>query len=590
MMVSTIFYICILLFLHLNLVYLMASKCNDEYDDYDYNVNNFCLVNESEVCRSSVDESCSNWCLSNDWMKWSIIDYNSGTVNFSLIQAPSDCCYTSYVIKLYVYDEEFCQENKASCLHSTSLFRQADCSSNCTVLYCDNCERLEFTLKYVFTSKYKLDITPFNFGNQMNSCKSGEVFIKTGYKKTLIGNNPLDITPLIYKKGDLFVRVNNGGGILSADQLVFILKQTYRKGCGEGGCRDRISIFQQTGEYHNECCYRGYGEPRDCNCKWSNNSLACFFPKIPPGNYCIHLELSDLRCATNTLWTNSTHSCSWYVPYYISEPPNLSYQPSKIKVDQYYPLLWILIALLIIIIIGSVILCIYFKAYTQKIYRHYIPRYSTCSVPELSPLNKPKILLLYPRDCEHFMNIMRDFRSLLQELLHAQVYDMWDEENWDNVNEIGHQWAIKYIIDRNIKVIIVASKCSRIFEDALIHSKTVGYKCLPDSFDQIFLYSFKECVTIANCSRDNYKRFFVVRWDEPGCEENRFISITPCTVYTLPQHLKDLTLEIHNMDPGEVILNPKEISKIQKLYVSLAELQKFKLNNPNYLTEFLDVK
>lgn len=43
------------------------------------------------------------------------------------------------------------------------------------------------------------------------------------------------------------------------------------------------------------------------------------------------------------------------------------------------------------------------------------------------------------------------------------------------------------------------------------------------------------------------------------------------------------------MDPGEVILNPEETSKILQFSKSLDELKQFKLNNPNYLNDLINL-
>uniref|UniRef100_T1HJS0 SEFIR domain-containing protein n=1 Tax=Rhodnius prolixus TaxID=13249 RepID=T1HJS0_RHOPR len=430
------------------------------------------------------------------------------------------------------------------CLTSLTIFIVffIECVANDSLINCGHKNSnhgiiMTFQAKYVFTSLYHLEIKPHVGKNAMQPCITDKMFIETNYVKQLIGNTELGIQ-YDYKSHsqELNFGINGGGnGLHLAEQ----------------------------GEDSGECCKRNYTKP---------------------GNYCVTVELEDPRCARPTLWAKSAKSCQW-----ISDSTGalVPFKPPSVRLGEHKTLIWISTVGCISVIL-AVIICVYFKSYPKKIYHHYV----SCAplhTQQLSSINKPKILLLYPRDCEHFMNVMETFRSLLQEFLHAQVYDVWDIENWDTVNEAGYQWIFKYLTDKSIKVIVIASQCSKLFEIALINQKGIEYRGEPHCFDNLFLYSLKESLTLVSCSTDNYNRFFVVRLEEPGCEENRFGSITPCTVYTIPEHLKDLTLEIHNMDPGEVILNPEETSKILQFSKSLDELKQFKLNNPNYLNDLINL-
>ncbi|XP_073977754.1 uncharacterized protein isoform X2 [Rhodnius prolixus] len=525
---------------------------------------------------SIYDKQCSNWCQNP--VNWTVINSEIGLVEFSLFVSPSTCCHSVLKISLYVFDKDQCNDKETcDCVHSVKRI-QKSCNKSISS------EIMTFQAKYVFTSLYHLEIKPHVGKNAMQPCITDKMFIETNYVKQLIGNTELGIQ-YDYKSHsqELNFGINGGGnGLHLAEQVYFKLLP----GCwGNLG----VTIFLKNGEDSGECCKRNYTKISNCSCNWVNNILLCSFSEIQPGNYCVTVELEDPRCARPTLWAKSAKSCQWSNIYNISDSTGalVPFKPPSVRLGEHKTLIWISTVGCISVIL-AVIICVYFKSYPKKIYHHYV----SCAplhTQQLSSINKPKILLLYPRDCEHFMNVMETFRSLLQEFLHAQVYDVWDIENWDTVNEAGYQWIFKYLTDKSIKVIVIASQCSKLFEIALINQKGIEYRGEPHCFDNLFLYSLKESLTLVSCSTDNYNRFFVVRLEEPGCEENRFGSITPCTVYTIPEHLKDLTLEIHNMDPGEVILNPEETSKILQFSKSLDELKQFKLNNPNYLNDLINL-
>jgi hypothetical protein len=52
-----------------------------------------------------------------------------------------------------------------------------------------------------------------------------------------------------------------------------------------------------------------------------------------------------------------------------------------------------------------------------------------CSVKKIAPPHRPRILLLYARDCELFMNMMTTFRQVLKEVIACEVraYVMYSE-------------------------------------------------------------------------------------------------------------------------------------------------------------------
>jgi len=45
----------------------------------------------------------------------------------------------------------------------------------------------------------------------------------------------------------------------------------------------------------------------------------------------------------------------------------------------------------------------------------------SCYIKKIAPPHRPRILLLYARDCELFMNVMTTFRQVLKEVIACEV-------------------------------------------------------------------------------------------------------------------------------------------------------------------------
>ncbi|XP_024083908.1 uncharacterized protein LOC106667700 isoform X3 [Cimex lectularius] len=325
-----------------------------------------------------------------------------------------------------------------------------------------------------------------------------------------------------------------------------------------------------------ECCSNEYDKNIGCLCYWNENALDCEFNNITQGNYCINVELVDQRCVSRKLWSNHT-LCSWYFPYSIAENNQL------VTSSNDNPWITVTVTAVVVFIILALLMLLYYKAYRKVIYNQYIS-FAPARKKTVSVIIPQKIMLLYPRDCKAFMDVMKVFRSILQETLIAQVYDIWDNRNWNDVHSTGPLWAVKYLIDPNVKILLVNSPCSKIIEEAILSKKTFEYN-KPTPRDDVYFCALKSALDLLMSENNRYNRFFIVRLDSKDCmfDKPAFLN----TIYTLPQHLKEFIMDILNSPIVDVILNPDRLPKIHQLQTAISELENFRLNNEEYLSELI---
>lgn len=121
--------------------------------------------------------------------------------------------------------------------------------------------------------------------------------------------------------------------------------------------------------------------------------------------YCIYLFVSEI---------NATDSVDLCVDSAVSSSV---LDGTKNHMTVYYI---VLITVVFIVFVMSPIGYVVYKRLFAQNHRIFIPTYNK----ELKPLHvkeRPIVLLLYARDCDVFMNIMAEFRSVLKSSLKCQV-------------------------------------------------------------------------------------------------------------------------------------------------------------------------
>lgn len=194
---------------------------------------------------------------------------------------------------------------------------------------------------------------------------------------------------------------------------------------------------------------------------------------------------------------------------------------------------------------------------------------------EYQPMaSRTKILLLYPKDCEDFMETMEAFRKILIKHENFQIFDAFDEKNVDVIFQNPDLWLQKRLKDS--KIILILTKIGEILiENPKISLYKPRYM---SSLNQIFLKGVLEIF------RRNCKNIFLVQFD---LEKSKFEDFNAVSLkkFVLPENYKELYKHLEKSADAEF--------DDALFYEFLLKYEKFKMNcleNPNYLEDIINVK
>lgn len=211
----------------------------------------------------------------------------------------------------------------------------------------------------------------------------------------------------------------------------------------------------------------------------------------------------------------------------------------------------------------------------------------SCSVKKMALPYRPQILLLYPRDCEPFMNMMTTFRQVLKEVIACEVYDCFDPAASEELCQNKTDWLLTHIRSPDVKVLLIESKCAVLQQMALIQHMKVIYKN-PTWLDDLFLYGLR--VLLEDLQMSVYERVFVVRIHDFTEENDNLCHVTPYTRYVVPQNTEKLLSCLYQKSALEHVQILKEDSddSRQKLQDTIRKLQVFKQQNGDYLNKLFE--
>ncbi|BES87572.1 Hypothetical protein NTJ_00378 [Nesidiocoris tenuis] len=297
-----------------------------------------------------------------------------------------------------------------------------------------------------------------------------------------------------------------------------------------------------------------------CSCQWNDDYLECVFAEIPPGIYCVELEVYDSRCKRDTLWTenssNPADPCLWKFE-------NLSVKNNSASLDPYQKITttshvsWIVLLFIAASVLGITV-SLYLRLRNVGKKNQFLPVASqpadnvvsiSLNSSEKTAANR-KVFLLYARDSQPFMKAMTELRNLLSRSTGAQVLDLWDRGMKDKIDTTGDTWALRYLLDEDVQAVVVASPGSVRVEQAILNDENVTYD-VPDSRDETFTSAFKTVIRMTHTQKDRCWKIIVVRIDSKGCSNVvlKTFEETLATVYTLPQHIDNLLSHIRQ-DPN----------------------------------------
>lgn len=265
-----------------------------------------------------------------------------------------------------------------------------------------------------------------------------------------------------------------------------------------------------------------------------------------------YLQDEYVRCNpfAHEIWLNisqaPTEACIWVenitIPNYtIVFPPHKV--PYSISVN-------ISVAVIAIMFVGiAIYVLIYTKCFTNmsrcKLLNIIIPFYKIVSRdddmvnPNLGHKEHKdrQILLIYPRECEVFQEVVTNFKKMLLGIHSSHIYDIYElDEKCSN----PQNWIEDKFKESSVKIILFLNMTASLLNK---HDFKLEYKN-PHAFDNLFPYALQLTRSYANIA---YHNLFVV---SVVTDFTEFQFLNPLTRYTFPQHtiklLNDLDVPQHD--------------------------------------------
>ncbi|CAH1408125.1 unnamed protein product [Nezara viridula] len=553
---------------------LHVPNCTIEDENYE----DLYLQNSAS---SNSPEICNKWFL--EGFNKQLISEN-GTLKISI--SFSSALFQKIPLSVHLFYQNQCLDinNNSSfqllaMKHSTKYIAVSESST-------DSCNKaIELSFPYIFSGCYQLYINYGIKSDIIGGCMSRPFLITSPYKKKTLHDVQVNHSSSYIGQSEYLKFRYIGEGL---NEPKSILIRLFNIDCNFEDSYVLVKEAHLTSVQNGDCCH-GLEHPRNdeqhnmtyCPCKWENDmTLDCTFRDIKNGNYCVILQFYDPRCDKTSLWTNSKVDCAW--SFNIEAKGQITpTETEPYKVNNVYPMI-ILYCLFVVLVTAAIILTFYyFKKEKKKKHTFAIENISTEKSLFIS--EEEEILLLYPRDCERFMTAMTLFRMILKESCACKVHDAWDDEIFDKVAESIETWSLPLIQNKNTKVIVILTECSKIIEESYIGDNNFASYRDPKALDKVFAQSIKALNEYFATRFDSYRRVFVVRLDETPVIDFSF-NFNRATVYILPHGLQTLVNDLQNG-------NSTSINKESHLRLkgAIHEYQVYKQQHINYLNDILNI-
>ncbi|XP_059470556.1 uncharacterized protein LOC132193726 [Neocloeon triangulifer] len=351
-------------------------------------------------------------------------------------------------------------------------------------------------------------------------------------------------------------------------------------------------------------CTSHFDPNKTTNCKFDSGetftSVECTMPTNFNGNYCVLVEIKDDRCPSvvGDIWSlgHDPHaqSCIWHHKGYLEKVVPPSEVITRPAPPEWY--VWLILALVILFVLGFL-----FYYFYLLLRRGFLAGQPTdeeggsdvinTALPLLSVENQ-KILLLYARDCEKFMEVMAHFREMLSDCCKREVIDLYHESYEQDLNQQGSDFLLELLrknktfgkgLFPEVTVVIVLSECGIAHHVAQMKGTRLEYK-EQESFDSFFPLALK---TLKEDVQTNmYNRVHVVEFSAfkiPAKSPEIFINAL--TRYKMPRHLKELVralLRANNKSDIDVCED-----SYQELLDKIEDLVAYRKENPDYLASLI---
>ncbi|XP_058792760.1 uncharacterized protein LOC131665125 isoform X2 [Phymastichus coffea] len=308
-------------------------------------------------------------------------------------------------------------------------------------------------------------------------------------------------------------------------------------------------------------------------------------------SYCLIIRILDARCHRGTLWnppksTDMTFPCSWKQYCEKLERKLAIIEDVKKTYDRNLEMPNIIYLVLIVIVVSVVIavLILTFVLYRRRLKRIHINSLNNknrhfdedgSNILELNGSKSQKeklvkesgILLLYVKESEQFMNLMSEFRKVLEKHTGCDVYDWWALEHWNDVAYTGGYEWITNLIRKDYRVIWMDTQRSRTL--AALPRKNGYDKIKPqkNSRHNQDAVDFRDNIypTIVDFTKrtnqnleQEYQRYFVVRLEtfkNADKTEDPLADLSPHVRYLIPCHLDKLCCQLSLSEPYEDEMN-----------------------------------
>ncbi|XP_021923274.1 uncharacterized protein LOC110831511 isoform X2 [Zootermopsis nevadensis] len=581
--------------------------CNNMFSDNEYGQME-CIQEEIESESKEV-KSCNTIDAEN--ISWTVVNSKSGTVAVEFSLMSISCGYEFYMLSMYV-DEKLrnakeCGDVKAPTLHSNRSVKILDSEPGNTtevqrtrkVSSCGRTATVKFN--YVFSGCYLLEIEAVKDMIDGVIVASLPFFIVTEYKKDLLTQKIPTITnQYTTALRELECSVSNITRINVTRMEIEIRKCDFHScNCGHGVMQHWWEIALSTsGQF---MCKLKDSVTDISLCHIDSDEIRCTIQNVTTGFYCVIVEIVDDRCMKNTVWNDYSY-CRYNskvfevnstLPHSIAIPTPLLPQ---LSVDV------VLVSVFVVLVLIGVIVTLFIwrrrrRPSSEPDHNQYLKNQA---VPP-----RPKILLLYPRDCEPFMNMMAAFREMLKQVTKCEVYDCFDPLIEENLFQNKTDWVTAHTTSPEVKVVVIESKCAVLHQMALFQHMKIIYK-EPTCLDDLFSYGLR--VLREDLQKNTYGRVFVVRIHGFTEESDNLCHITPFARYVMPQNMEKLLSSLYQLKTRHkshittctarhltqssleyvLILNEENDISKQKLQEDIRTLQIFKHQNRDYLDKLLE--
>ncbi|XP_071440431.1 uncharacterized protein [Hetaerina americana] len=498
----------------------------------------------------------------------------SGVVIVEVELPPNSCGYSSFDVILVkmekLPDDLHCAINGVGYRHSWKTFRRVECESD----KCPNiCGKLTpFTFYHINSGQYYLQVNRHISSSGWQEYKFPIFNISTSFNKfwasEIINEEAPSIKRSTVNFNFTFTTPTSIVVLYLRDQNSTLVKEVELN----------PSLYEHPG--NNECnVTREKDEPRHIG---KIKGISCTLNDTPERAYQLYVLFANEDHCDEETRINSKSSLRVAECICWREREYVIYAAEERDDENNNPLLIAVLVLVVFLIFGLGLLILRRNRNSTTIARSD----EVIDIPWI--VNNIDILLLYPRDCPQFMELMKSLKTLLEASYQMQVYDCYDA-HCPEVLDGPEEWFQTLIKTTRLRTIIVMTQCAYIQQEAFLAHAKCQYD-QPDFLDHFFMYGLSQINR--DVSKDVYHKIFAVQISDFSDEVELKFLPTAFTRYKLPDHFEKLLTAMNVISPVTATIEMDNLTRsdaYRGFTKSLEELNAFKRKNENYLDQMLKV-